>query len=122
MSEQPIAVLVHGAFAADVDFAQTSLMAVTQRPVTQAALWEGLPTTEPAWNFVPSRFVFGDHDLNIPVGLHRFMAQRVGSMGTTEIAGGSHAISVSHPDAVVATILDAVAGVGVFDAMDASLL
>ena len=66
--------------------------------------------------------MFGDQDLNIPVALQRFMAERAGSMGTTEIAGASHAVSVSNPDAVVATILDAVEGVGIFDEVDASLL
>ena len=38
-----------------------------------------------------------------------FLAERAGSKGTREVAGGSHAISLSAPDAVTATILDAVA-------------
>jgi pimeloyl-ACP methyl ester carboxylesterase len=112
----------HHQFAAEVSTTQASLMAATQRPVTQDALSDGLPTTEPAWNYVPSWFVFGSEDLNIPVALHRFMAERAGSMGTTEVAGASHAISVSHPRVVAATILDAVAGVGIFDVLDVSLL
>nr|WP_255268840.1 hypothetical protein [Actinomadura madurae] len=36
------------------------------------------------------------------------MAERASSRGTREIPGGSHAIAVSRPDAVVASILDAV--------------
>jgi hypothetical protein len=36
------------------------------------------------------------------------MAERAGARTTREIAGASHAISVSDPDAVAATILDAV--------------
>ena len=60
---------------------------------------------------MPSWFVFGDQDLNIPAALHRFVAERAGSQGTREVAGASHAISVSNPDAVAATILDAVAAV-----------
>jgi pimeloyl-ACP methyl ester carboxylesterase len=84
-------------------------MAATQRPATEAALSEGLPTDSPAWQHIPSWFVFGDQDLNIPVALQRFMADRAGAKGTREMAGASHAISVSEPDAVTATILDAVA-------------
>ena len=53
--------------------------------------------------------MFGDQDLNIPVALHRFLAERAGSKGTREVAGGSHALSVSRPDEVAATILDALA-------------
>jgi pimeloyl-ACP methyl ester carboxylesterase len=95
-------------FAADVPPEQAAMMAATQRPVTEFALSEGLPTAEPAWKSLPSWFVFGDQDLNIPAALHRFVAERAGSKGTTEIAGASHAVSVSEPDAVTSTILSAV--------------
>jgi pimeloyl-ACP methyl ester carboxylesterase len=83
-------------------------MSATQRPVTEAALVEGLPTDAPAWKNIPSWFVFGDQDLNIPVAALRFMAERAGSRGTREVAGASHAIGVSNPAIVVASILDAV--------------
>ena len=86
-------------------------MAATQRPVTEAALSEGLPAASPAWTQVPSWFVFGDEDLNIPVALQRFMADRAGAKGTREMAGASHAVGVSEPDAVTATILDAAGSV-----------
>jgi pimeloyl-ACP methyl ester carboxylesterase len=101
----------HHQFAADVPAEQAALMAATQRPVTEAALTDGLPTDTPAWRHIPSWFVFGDQDLNIPVGLERFMADRAGAKATREMAGASHALSVSEPDAVTATILDAVAAV-----------
>ena len=103
--------LFHHQFAADVPAEQAALMAATQRPVTQAALSEGLPTEMPAWHQIPSWFVFGDQDLNIPVALQRFMADRAGAKGVTEVAGASHAISVSEPEAVAATILDALAAI-----------
>ena len=83
-------------------------MCATQRPVTQAALSEGLPTGAPAWKSVPSWFVFSGHDLNIPVALHRFMADRAAAKGVREVPGASHALSVSRPDEVTASILDAV--------------
>ena len=51
--------------------------------------------------------VFGELDLNIPVAVHRAGAERAGSRGTREIAGASHAISISQPDAVAATIAEA---------------
>jgi hypothetical protein len=37
------------------------------------------------------------------------MAERAGAQRTLEIAGGSHAITVSHPEAVAHQILDAAA-------------
>ena len=94
-------------FAADVSPEIAELMGATQRPVTEAALSEGLPTSRPAWRDIPSWHVFGDQDLNIPAAVLRAGAERAGSRGTTEIAGASHAISVSHPAAVAATIADA---------------
>jgi pimeloyl-ACP methyl ester carboxylesterase len=94
-------------FCADVPADQAALMAATQRPVTEAALTTGLPTETPAWRSVPSWFVFSDLDLNIPVALHRFLAERAGAKDAREIAGASHALSVSQPEAVAATILDA---------------
>jgi pimeloyl-ACP methyl ester carboxylesterase len=97
----------HQQFCADVPAEQAALMAATQRPATEAALTGGLRTATPAWQSVPSWFVFSDLDLNIPVALHRFMAERAGAKDTREIAGASHALSVSQPEAVTATILDA---------------
>jgi pimeloyl-ACP methyl ester carboxylesterase len=95
-------------FAADVDDDLTALMAATQRPVTQAALTEGLPTSTPAWRTIPSWFVFGSGDLNIPAELIRFMADRAGARTATEIPGASHAVAVSHPVRVAETIFAAV--------------
>jgi len=100
----------HHQFAADVPPAEAAVMAATQRPVTEAALTEGLPTTSPAWRSLPSWFVFSDQDLNIPVALHRYLAERANAKGVREVAGGSHALTVSAPDAVTAAILDAVNG------------
>jgi pimeloyl-ACP methyl ester carboxylesterase len=58
---------------------------------------------------VPSWVVFGSDDRNIPAELVRFMAERAGAKEAREVAGGSHALSVSDPDAVTATIADALA-------------
>lgn len=96
----------HRQFAADVPSAQAAVMSATQRPVTQGALSEGLAADVPAWKTIPSWFVFSDEDLNIPVALHRFMANRAGAKGTREVPGASHAVSVSRPDAVTASVLE----------------
>ena len=101
----------HDHFAADVPAAQAALMGTTQRPATEAALSDALRTETPAWRDIPSWFVFGDQDLIIPVALHRFMAERAAAKTSRELAGASHALMVSEPDAVAATILDALASV-----------
>jgi pimeloyl-ACP methyl ester carboxylesterase len=98
----------HHQFAADVPAARAAVMCATQRPVTEIALTAGLPTDTPAWRSIPSWFVFGDEDLNIPVALHRFMADRAGAKNVHEVPGASHALSVSQPDAVTASIVEAV--------------
>jgi len=94
-------------FCADVPAEQAALMAATQRPATEAALTANLPTSTPAWKTIPSWFVFSDQDRSIPVELHRFMAERARAKATREIPGGSHALSVSAPEPVAATVLDA---------------
>ena len=99
----------HRQFAADVPAPRAAVMGATQRPVTEAALSEPLSTDAPAWRHVPSWFVFGDQDLNIPVALHRFLAERARAKSSRELAGASHALTVSEPEAVTATILEAVA-------------
>jgi pimeloyl-ACP methyl ester carboxylesterase len=96
-------------FAADVAAEEAALMAATQRPVTQTALSDGLPTDRPAWKDIPSWHVFGDQDLNIPAAVHRAGAARAASRGTHEIFGASHALAVSQPDAVAGVIIEAVA-------------
>jgi len=102
--------LFHHQFAADLPAAQAALMAATQRPVTLAALSQGLSAEEPAWKRIPSWFVYGAEDRNIPAALERYMADRAGAQQARELPGASHALSLSRPDAVAATILDAVAG------------
>jgi pimeloyl-ACP methyl ester carboxylesterase len=99
----------HQQFCADLPAEQAMLMAVGQRPVTEEALFE--PLGGPAlWRSVPSWFVFGELDRNIPAGAHRIMAERAGARRTVEIAGASHVVGVSHPDEVAGVLLEAAAG------------
>jgi pimeloyl-ACP methyl ester carboxylesterase len=96
----------HHQFADDLPPRQTALMAVTQRPVTEAALFE--PSGDsPSWRRLPSWFLFGELDLNIPAGAHRIMAERAGARRTVEIAGASHVVGMSHPVETVEIILEA---------------
>jgi pimeloyl-ACP methyl ester carboxylesterase len=97
-----------GQFAADVPVATTVVMAATQRPVTDRALGEGLPSAVPAWRERPSWFVYGEADLNIPAALQQFMAERAGARAVRAVPGASHALSVSRPDEVATTVLAAV--------------
>ncbi|MFI6579644.1 alpha/beta fold hydrolase [Embleya sp. NPDC050493] len=97
----------HHQFCADLQADEAALMAATQRPVTERALTDGL-TGEPAWRTIPSWFVFGGQDLNIPADAVRFMAERASSRGTRVVSDASHAIAASRPEEVVATIVDAV--------------
>jgi pimeloyl-ACP methyl ester carboxylesterase len=85
----------HQQFAADVPKAQAELMAVAQRPIAEAALTEAAGA--PAWKNLPSYFVYGTGDKNIPAKALGFMAERAKSKKTVEIAGASHVVMTSHP-------------------------
>lgn len=93
----------HDQFAADVSNADAKLMAATQRPVTVAALNEA--STEPAWKTIPSWFVYGDADKNIPAQAQAFMAERAHSKQTVAVKGASHVVMVSNPK-VVANLIE----------------
>jgi pimeloyl-ACP methyl ester carboxylesterase len=60
---------------------------------------------------VPSWFLFGAEDRNIPAAVHRFMADRAGSRRTVELAGGSHTVAIPEAARVVELIEEAVASV-----------
>ncbi|MDR6905111.1 pimeloyl-ACP methyl ester carboxylesterase [Agromyces sp. 3263] len=101
----------HEQFAADVPAQVAGLMGATQRPVTEAALKDAVQATVPGWKDRPSWHVFGSEDRNIPAAVLRAGAERAGSRSTNELAGASHATSVSQPEAVAETILEAVRAV-----------
>lgn len=97
----------HAQFAADVPAAQAKLMATTQRPITEAALNE--PGGAPAWKSIPSWFLYGSLDRNIPPTVHAFMAERAGSKKTVEVKGASHVVMMTHPGVLVG-LIDTAAG------------
>jgi pimeloyl-ACP methyl ester carboxylesterase len=94
-------------FAADVPSGDAKLMAGTQRPITEAAINEA--SGVPAWKSIPSWFIYGTRDLNIPEAAHSFMAKRVSSKEIVVVKGASHVVMVSHPDAVAKLIEHAAA-------------
>ena len=67
--------------------ADFSLMAATQRPVTEAALNE--TSSNAAWKSVPTWFIYGDKDKNIPPQVQAFMAERANSKKTVIVKGAS---------------------------------
>ena len=94
-------------FAADVSEEEALRMAATQRPIVEAALNEAVEAA--AWKTIPSWFLFGELDKNIPAALHRFMAERAGARRTVEIKGGSHAVAIPEAARVVELIREAAA-------------
>lgn len=97
----------HDQFAADVPAAQAALMAATQRPVTEAALNEQAGT--PAWKHIPSWYIYGDKDKNIPPQAMAFMAKRADAKAVEVVKGGSHVVMVSNPAPVARLIEKAAA-------------
>ncbi|AEY85468.1 hydrolase [Streptomyces hygroscopicus subsp. jinggangensis 5008] len=96
-------------FAADSSEEEAVVMAATQRPITEEALNE--PSGKPAWSTLPSWFLFGSADKNIPVAVHRFMAERAGSRRTVELEGGSHTVAIPEASVLVDLIREAAAAV-----------
>lgn len=88
----------HQQFAAEVPEAEAELMYATQRPITESALNE--PAGNPAWKTIPSWFIYGQLDKNIPPKAHAFMAERANAIETIGVEGASHVVMVSHPDEV----------------------
>lgn len=99
----------HQQFIADVPAEQAALDAATQRPLNTTALNDD--SGEPAWKTIPSWFVHPELDNNIPLEAHRFMAERAGARLSIELAGASHAIPASQPDAVADLIFTAAASI-----------
>jgi amidase len=95
----------HDQFAHDVPATQAAVMAAGQRPITEAALTE--KSGEPAWKSLPSYFVYGDGDKNIPAKALGFMAERAGSKRTVVAKGASHVVMVSQPQVVAELIKEA---------------
>jgi pimeloyl-ACP methyl ester carboxylesterase len=95
-------------FTADLPQEESDVLAVSQRPTSAATLSE--KTGPPAWKNLSSWAVLGTADKAIGTDAVRSMAQRAGA-DITEVAGGSHVVMISQPDAVTDVILKALRSV-----------
>ena len=96
----------HEQFCADIPQPQARRMAATQRPCTDLALSEKFAGI-PAWKSVPSWFIFGELDKNIPAASHEFMAERARAREIVQVKGASHVVGISHADTLTSMILRA---------------
>lgn len=94
-------------FAADVSESEARVMAIGQRPIVEAALNE--PVQQATWKQIPSYFVYGSLDKNIPAASMGFMAERAHSRRTVVVNGASHVVMTSQPEVVAKLIEEAVA-------------
>src|SRR5262252_9193794 len=95
----------HAQFGADVSASKARVMAVTQRPIVDTAFGE--QSGPPAWKSIPSWFIYGTGDKNLPVATTEFMAKRAGARKVVEIKGASHLLMVSHPKETAKLIAEA---------------
>jgi pimeloyl-ACP methyl ester carboxylesterase len=94
-------------FAADVKEPEARLMAVAQRPIAEAALGEA--SQRATWKQLPSYFVYGTADKNIPAAALEFMAKRANSRNTVVVKNASHVVMTSNPEPVAKLIEQAIA-------------
>lgn len=93
----------HETFCADLSEDVAGPMAVSQRPLSAAALTEGATTA--GWKDLPCWYLVSEHDNAIPPDCERFMAQRMNAV--TESVDGSHVAFIAKPDVASALILKA---------------
>lgn len=93
-------------FAADVDADRSVLMCLEQRPLSLSA-FSGTAAADPAWKRLPCWALVSEEDNAIPPTGQQWMAARAGA--TVATVAASHAVMVSHPEAVTETVLKAVA-------------
>jgi pimeloyl-ACP methyl ester carboxylesterase len=88
-------------FAADLPQRVAADLAATQPP-TSAATFTAKLTVEPAWKIIPSWYLVAKQDKAASPDLERFMAHRIHAH--TRQINSSHAVYISHPEAVAQLI------------------
>jgi pimeloyl-ACP methyl ester carboxylesterase len=96
----------HRTFCADLPEALAATMAVSQRPLSAAAINE--PATAAGWKTLPAWYMVSEQDNAIPPDAERFMAKRMNAV--TEEVAGSHAAFIAQPDVAAGLVLKALAG------------
>jgi pimeloyl-ACP methyl ester carboxylesterase len=95
----------HQTFCADLPADVAAPMAVSQRPLSAAALTE--KATKAGWKDRPAWFMVSEEDNAIPPDCERFMAKRMDAT-VESVSGGSHAAFIAHPDIAAGLILKAI--------------
>ena len=96
----------HQAFCADLPASVAAAMAVSQRPLSAAALTE--KATIAGWKNLPTWYMVSEKDNAIPPDCERFMAKRMNA-NVESVRGGSHAAFIAQPDMAAGLILKAIA-------------
>lgn len=95
----------HQTFSADLPAEVAAPMAVSQRPLSAAALTE--KATVAGWKDLPTWYLVSEQDNAIPPDCERFMAKRMNA-SVESVSGGSHAAFIAHPDIAASLILSAI--------------
>ncbi len=95
-------------FAADLPEDRARRMAAEQRPLAEAAGAE--TATSAGWKTLPSWWIYGAGDRNIPPAAMAFMASRAHARQMVVVPGASHLVMISHPHEVSAVIERAAQG------------
>jgi pimeloyl-ACP methyl ester carboxylesterase len=95
----------HETFCADLPDEVAFPMAVSQRPLSAAALTEQAKVA--GWKNLPTWFMVSEHDRAIDPDCQRFMAKRMNA-NVESVSGGSHATFIAHPDIAAGLILQAI--------------
>jgi pimeloyl-ACP methyl ester carboxylesterase len=96
----------HETFCADLPDNVAAPMAVSQRPLSAAALTE--KATVAGWRELPTWYMVSEQDNAIPPDCERFMAKRMNAT-MESVQGGSHAAFIAQPAIAAGLVLKAIA-------------
>ena len=96
----------HETFCADLPAHVAAPMAVSQRPLSAAALTE--KSTTAGWKDLPTWYMVSEKDNAIPPDCERFMATRMNAT-VESVPEGSHAVFIAHPEIAAGLIRKAIA-------------
>ena len=95
----------HQTFCADLPDDMAAPMAVSQRPLSAAALTE--KATVAGWRDLPTWYMVSEQDKAIPPECEQFMAKRMNAT-IESVSRGSHAAFIAQPDVAASMILKAI--------------
>jgi pimeloyl-ACP methyl ester carboxylesterase len=99
----------HRTFCADLPSDVAAPMAVSQRPLSAAALTE--KATVAGWKNLPTWYMLSEQDNAIAPDCQRFMARRMNA-SVQSVSEGSHAAFIAYPDIAASLILRAIETTG----------